>query len=194
MSLRVVVYAEGPRELGPLPNAHAGGPTAFNASLPPLRTPPKAGDPVLDDELGPAHDLCARCLEYVRRVPRAAIRFEHGLLKSNAHVPRGSDLAHPRTLRTLLTWARAEKAPDLAVVLVDEDDQKERVTELRTLMAERAPTPKAVVAVCRQEFEAWLLADQACVLRELGKARPDGNVEAWQPRQAKLALEELLKA
>ena len=94
MSLRVVVYAEGPGETG----GSAG------------RKAP--GQELLDDELGAAHVLVRRCLSRGDLIPAAAVRFHEPLRTPAGHVARGSDLYNMRTLRKLLTWFRAPPPPE----------------------------------------------------------------------------------
>jgi hypothetical protein len=172
-ALRVVVYAEGPAELG-----------LFGF-------PPSAGCVLTEDFQGPAHALVARCIVQVGWVPRAAVQFEQGLRKATTALPRGSDFLEPKILRRLLSWASAEVRPHLALVLIDEDGFSERYSALARVIADRLPLPPAIVAVCRQEFESWLLADEECVASVLGAPIGRGDPETWEPGLAKKLLAEM---
>lgn len=147
------------------------------------------------EQLGPAHILAQRTFERFRGVPAQAIAFDQGLRTASARVPRGSDLHRERTLRRLLEWPLAETRPDVALVFLDEDDEKTRHARLTASIADlRVGRPPTVVAVSRKEFEAWLVTDHACLVRELGRTIDDrGNPEDWEPGRAKAWLAELLE-
>lgn len=68
-------------------------------------------------------------------------------------------------LRRLLTWLEPNRRPDLAVVLVDRDGDKRRKNLLQNNLVGIATTH--VVAVAREEFEAWLVADEEAVAAAL---------------------------
>lgn len=174
MPLRVVVYAEGVGELA--------------------KECPAPGTRLEPEHLGPAHILAQRSLEQSRRIPARAIVFEQGL-RTNARVPRGSDLHRDRTLRRLLEWPFAETRPDVALVFVDEDDEKARHARLVESIAElHSARPPTVIAVARKEFEAWLVTDRTCLATELERTIDDrGNPEGWDPKEAKAWLNELLE-
>jgi hypothetical protein len=83
--------------------------------------------------------------------------------------------------------------PELAIVFVDEDDDKARHDTMRewvsTLQSGRPPT---VIAVARQEFESWLLTDRDCIAKVIGRPPDDpGDPEAWPPTKAKGLLHQL---
>lgn len=99
--MRIVVYAEGPSE-------RAGE----------IALPPAPGQPLTEEHLGPVHVLVRRLLVQERRLPEGAIGFEAPLLVRGREA-RGSHLYTSTTLRQLLRWARTEKRPDLAIVIVD---------------------------------------------------------------------------
>lgn len=178
MSLRVVVYAEGVGEL-----AKEWGPS------------PAPGVALAVERLGPAHILASRSIERCHRVPRQAIVFEQGLRTASAREPRGSDLHRDRTLRRLLSWPDHELRPDLALVFLDEDDERDRASRLAKAVAElHASRAATVIAVARKEFEAWLVTDHACLARLLGRSIEDpGDLERWKPGEAKSHLTELLE-
>ncbi|HYO55005.1 DUF4276 family protein [Archangium sp.] len=169
---RVVVYAEGSGEL-------AGRDTSRQ------RAP---GTPLTEDELGAAHLLVRRCLEHSRGLVPESIQFEEPL-RSRGKLARGSMLHGPNTLRPLLFWADEDLRPDLAIVLVDADGKEERQAELDSALQNL--TVDAVAAVAIQEFEAWLIADDAAVKSVLRKSlTPPSPPERLRRRQAKELLQQ----
>ena len=149
--MRVVVYAEGSRE-------DSGSRVAL----------PLPGDALPEAALGPAHVLVRRCL--VELVPMSEVRFDVPL-RTRGRRARGSDLLHGPTVRRLLTWATPMAKPDLAVVIVDADGEANRHVALRHILSSRRePQPPAVIGVAVQEFEAWLIADEAALRQHLGFA------------------------
>lgn len=144
--MRVVLYAEGGRDLGAA-----------------MQVPP--GAPIDDAALGPAHVLVARLLAELR--PDAA-RFE-GPLAPRGRVLRGSDLRQEKVLRRALTWPA--DPPDLGVVLVDADGDNQVYPRMLGIVGRRAQQRvPVVVGVAVQELEAWLVADITAVNRALGRA------------------------
>lgn len=178
MSLRVVVYAEGTGELARdwLPGA-------------------APGVPIEDEDLGPAHVLARRGLRRTRGVAEMAVVFEHGLRKTNTRAPRGSDLHRETILRRLLDWSDPAMRPQLALVFVDEDDEKGRYPRLKeSIEGLRISRPPTVIVVARREFEAWLVTDRKCLERALGRTLEDpGDPETWGPARAKALLANLLE-
>ncbi len=140
--MRVVLYAEGPGELG-------------------RTSTPAAGEPLSPDALGPAHCLVRRAFEAVH------VEFIAGL-QPHARRPRGGALLHRPTLVRLLSWALPELMPDLAIVLVDNDGVGTRRSQLQRIVAERNQSPPVVVGVAHEEFESWLIADPNAAQRVLG--------------------------
>ena len=124
-----------------------------------------------------------------------AIRFEQGLRKRNAAEPRGGDLVKRKTLQQLLDWPRDDMRPNLAIVLVDEDDDKKRHAAMRESIDElRYGRPTTVVGVARREFESWLVTDRACVAKVLDRPFDDaGDPEEWSPGEAKRLLQRMLE-
>jgi hypothetical protein len=118
-----------------------------------------------EDELGPGHLLVRRSLAAARGRPEGEIYFEEPLRTWRGSVARGSHLHNGRILKKLLTWARPELQPDLAIVLVDCDGDRQRKPRLTAALQDRV-TPH-VIGVAVQEFEPWLIADTACVAKEL---------------------------
>ncbi len=108
--MRVVLYAEG------------SGEAAGTTTLPPL-----PGAPLNEAEIGAGHVLLRRCLERERKIPAAAIQFL-GPLRFRGAVARGSTLRTKQALRQLLTWPSASRRPDLAVVLVDAENENSSPT------------------------------------------------------------------
>jgi Domain of unknown function (DUF4276) len=168
MSLRFVLYAEGP----------ADSEGTFELQCRP-------GDGLIEESLGPAHILVRRCVTAARRhVPPSAVLFEEPLRTGRSVRARGSDLLDSSTLRRLLTWIDLKKRPDLAVVLVDSDNDSDRKKRL----CEAVATVKAphVIGVAVQEFESWLIADHEAVTKVMPSASDaPPAIEALQPRQAK---------
>jgi hypothetical protein len=138
--VRVVVYAEGVGE-------RAGE----------LTLPPPPGYRLSEEHLGSVHVLVRRAMSVGGPLPEAAICFDSGLRTRAGREPRGSDLHHTETLRRLLSWPRPELRPDLAVIVIDEDEDHGRESQLEHTTAD-IPVPHVIVAAVH-EFEAWLVAD-----------------------------------
>lgn len=174
MSLRVVLYAEGP-----------GEDRGEDVWL------PEPGELLPPDSLGAAHHLVARVIASVHTIPTAAIRFVSPLrLQGRPH--RGSDLLLTRNLRRLLTFASPPRRPDLAVVMVDEDEQPSR---RKDLVASTQDLPlRSVVAVPVREFEAWLIGDHASVRSLLGVTGSPPAPETMARREAKRLLTNWMEA
>jgi hypothetical protein len=164
VTLRIVVYGEGPGESG----------------FATRRTP---GHRLSEEDLGAAHILCRRVLVDLGAVPHAAVVFEAGL-RLRGRVPTGSDLHGPSELRKLLAFVSSP--PDLVVVLIDSDG---RATERRRLVESipfRATAPRFVLGVAVEEFESWLVADAAAVTAAVQRevsTTPDP--ESFAPGRAK---------
>lgn len=75
-----------------------------------------------------------------------------------------------QVFRAMLTWPTPKGQPDLAVVLVDSDEDSKRASRLRRYRD--ALLCPIMVAVTVEELEAWLVADDACVGRVLGAELP----------------------
>jgi hypothetical protein len=142
---RVVVYAEGAGELAGRDSSRQRGPGAV----------------LTENELGSAHLLVRRCLERTRQLAPDSVQFEEPLRTSRGKPARGSMLHGRTTLRQLLLWPDARRAPHLTVVFVDADGKEERQAELDA--AVEGLSVQAIVAVAIQEFEAWLIADPAAL-------------------------------
>lgn len=181
-AVRVVLLAEGAGELAG--QAVEGGW---------MRLPREPSAPLGEDDLGPGHLLLRRCLVKARRLPERAIAFQAPLLAGRFKEPRGSDLLNRRTLRQLLTWLDTGKQPDLAVVLVDRDGDRERQSTIERHL-DGLPTAPVVIAVAREEFEAWLISDENSVGKILGRSLPRTPDPEELPRlEAKRTLAEWLK-
>jgi hypothetical protein len=170
MSIRVVVHAEGSKETGAIT----------------LR--PKPGSALTEDQLGAAHILVRRCVIAASGAPQAAIRLLEPLRLRTGRVARGSSLLDGNTLRQLLAWPLRETRPDLAVLLIDADGYPDRRRELGEWTKGAMLQP--VIGVAVQEFEAWLVADDAAVGAALRLAFPTPSApESMAPGEAKKLLE-----
>ena len=149
MSLRVALYAEG-----------AGEALGAMTLLPP------PGEPLQEEHLGPAHILVRRLVSDARGMPEDAVHFVAPLRSDRGPIARGSMLHTPKSLRRLLMWASADLRPDLAVVLVDQDDATQRKRDLDAATEDLVVAH--VIAVAVKEFEAWLLADPAALRNAVG--------------------------
>lgn len=147
--MRIVVMAEGAWEL----KGAAG-------------TTPAPGERLTEDALGPAHLLVRRVLLERAARPPSSLAFE-APLRVNGRVARGSDLKDRTSLRRLLSWANPSLQPDLAVVLVDADGDRQCATTLQGYTGGLGVAPVLGVAV--QEFESWLVADHPGASRALGR-------------------------
>lgn len=149
---RVVVYAEGAGELSGSDTTRQRAPGAL----------------LTENELGAAHLLVRRCLEHSRGLAPDVIQFEEPLRTLRGRLARGSMLRSRNTLQQLLTWPEEDLRPDLAIVLIDADGkEKERREELDSALRDLAV--EAVASVAIQEFESWLIADEAAVKTVLRK-------------------------
>ena len=128
---------------------------------------PAPGQRIAEEALGAAHLLVRRVL--VERCGQATgqIQFE-APLRVGGRAARGSDLRDRTSLRRLLTWPRPDARPDLSVVLVDADGDRQCSTTLQAHVSD-LPFPP-VIGVAVQEFEAWLIADHANAASILGRS------------------------
>jgi len=141
--MRVVLYAEGAGEL-----------LGSITQLPPVATSLK------DDFLGPAHLLLRRAMMEAWSAPSAAIAFESPK-RFRGRLACGSDLHNERSLCELLSWFQPMQKPELAMVLVDADGDKQRQTRLQR--ATDGVSVPIIITVAVQEFEAWLISDHRAV-------------------------------
>lgn len=170
--MKVVLYAEGAGEtVGEL--GHRGAP----------------GVRLEEDELGAGHVLVRRSLAARKNMPEQAVVFSEPLRNKTGRPAQGSDLLNPTTLRQLLTWPRAEQRPNLVVVLVDCDGERQRKSQLQAAI-ESSAVPH-VVGMAIQEFEAWLLADQKAVVDVFGAGTDQPPaMESLERRRAKETLKQ----
>jgi hypothetical protein len=172
-----VIYAEG-----------AGEAVGSVTELPPV------GEALKPDMLGAAHVLVRRTLVDAKQLEPEEVRFDSPN-RTRGRLARGSDLLHATRLRQLLTWPRPQQQPDLAVVLVDADGDRQRATQIRASLGSVGVV--AVVAVPVQEFEAWLIADSDAVAAVCGRDDLRGQQlepEKWERGKAKRRLAEYLSA
>jgi hypothetical protein len=131
MLTRVVVYAGAPGTLRRVRIAKAPGAL------------------LSDSELGAAHVLVRRTIDFLAPKPTPTLHFEAPLNLIAPRPPRGSDLLDRKNLRRLLRWPL--RRPDLAVVLVDEDGVEDRLQTVKSYLdADWVPN---AVGVAVREFE-----------------------------------------
>src|SRR5205807_185062 len=94
VSLRVVLYAEGPGEMDGLE-----------------AIPLAAGEPIDEDGLGAGHLVVRNAIVSASRVPEGAVLFEEPLRLPTRRA-RGSDLHSPKNLARLLTWLSPARRPN----------------------------------------------------------------------------------
>ena len=179
--VRVVLYAEGPGETFGLDEHWSAANTTLGIMPPP-------GEALPEEVLGAGHLLMRRIICDRSRVPPGAIRFD-APLRTRGRVPRGSDLLDKEVLPQLLVWPRDRHRPDLAIVLVDRDGRVDRRSTLEQIAVPHPKIP-CVVAVAREEFETWLVADMKAVKNMTGGTSVDlpGTIENRQPREVKRLL------
>ena len=143
---------------------------------------PRPLDQLSEEHLGPAHVLARRLLANARSIPQDAVLFLEPL-NVRGRVPKGSDLLRPRWL---VTYPQRATAPDLSIVMIDGDGNRDR---LKKVEADLKGLPAVAVAVAVEEFESWLISDHAAVVEVFGAdiekpARP----ESLPPRGARELL------
>jgi hypothetical protein len=149
-----------------------------------------------EKHLGPAHVWIRRSIEHARSIPASDVRFEEGLRVYPGVPATGSHLLRKKTLVRLLNWPHPAKRPHLVVILVDEDGDGKRYSRLTDDASETLPakTNTLVVAVARQEFEAWLLSDTAALRATLGIGTGETPTpEDMQPGEAKQQFVQLMR-
>jgi hypothetical protein len=144
-AISLVLYVEGRAESRGVANSIATAPTHA----------------IPDESLGTAHVLVRRSIAQRMARPEASIGFVAPQRHSRTtRELSGSDLKNPSLLRRALAWPSSQRAPDLAVVLVDADGDRGIGAQLSS--ATQGLRLKRVIAVAVQEFEAWLIADEQC--------------------------------
>lgn len=166
--LQLVLYAEGPNEAG------------VDALL------PAPGGELPPTAWGPAHHLVERLAAAVAGDRPRSVAFLSPLRLPTGRPHRGSDLLVGKRLRQLLEFATHQRAPDLAIVLVDEDGVPGRRQEL-VANAEGVHQPH-VIAVAVREFESWLIADQKALSNHLGVKDTPPSPESMPRGRAKELL------
>ena len=144
---KLVLYAEGAGEL-------SGSVTRL----------PATGRQLADETLGAAHILLRRLACHTWNLDASNVVFTVPNLTKGRHA-RGSDLLDRTRLRQLVTWPKPELVPDLVIVLVDSDGDRQRRTMLRDWVRDKTPS---VIAMAIEEFETWLIADSECVRNVVG--------------------------
>jgi hypothetical protein len=170
--LRVVVYAEGAGEL-------TGRDT---------RRQRRPGTALTGEELGAAHLLVRRCLRRTQGLDPESIQFDEPLRGPRGQLAKGSMLHSGESLRRFLSWPDEDLEPDLAIILIDADGQEDR--QQRLVGAIQDMSVPAVLSAAIQEFEAWLIADEAAVKDVLRKPlSTPKSPERMSKRQAKELLQ-----
>ena len=170
---RIVLYCEGLRE-----------------STPGNQYPPIPGEVLEDGQWGAAHWLVARLVEADHDLPRRALRFV-APMHWRGQMVRGSQLRNRKCIRRVLSWPSEQDRPDLAIVMIDADQDawRKRQQMLRRHIEDLAIAPPTVIAVAVREFEAWLIADTKAAGTALRRAvRRSRAPEQLQPTQAKQIL------
>ena len=91
------------------------------------------------------------------------------------------------TLRRLLSWPPGPRRPELAVVLLDADGDKQRGSGIEQAVDD-LPL-RRVIGLAVQEFEAWLISDEKAVAGAIGAPFPTQKApENMKPREAKTLL------
>lgn len=172
---RIVLYAEGRGETGL---------SAKSASVGSRRIP--------TDAEGAAHILIRRlCRERLAHDERE-IQLELPL-RYKGREPAGADLLNRAVLRQLLTWPEPRLQPDVVIVLVDQDGDALRRDTLRHIVESLRLQFRAIIGVAVEEFEAWLIADHAAVMRIADKNEQQGRApESLAPGESKRRLQQLL--
>jgi hypothetical protein len=170
--LRVALYCEGAGE--------SGG-SGYGV---------RVGDVLADEQLGAAHVLVRSALQFVDARRGAELQFVEPQRTASGRVV-GGQLLLPKTLRKVLSWADAKRAPELAVVLVDEDGQSDRLSVLKRTV-QGLHHPMAAIGVAVREFESWLIADHRALARVTGQRIDNAfDVEALRPGEAKQHLNDV---
>lgn len=172
---RIVLYAEGRGETGL---------SSSSATVGSRRIPTEAE--------GAAHILIRRlCRERLARDERE-IQFEIPL-RYKGREPAGADLLNRAVLRQLLTWSEPRFQPDIVIVLVDQDGDALRRDSLRQVVESLRLQFCTIIGVAVEEFEAWLIADHATVMRIADKNEQQGRApESLAPGESKRRLQQLL--
>ncbi len=120
-------------------------------------------------------------------MPEGAVRFQRPLRTGRGLVPRGSQLLDKATLRRLLSWPPGPRRPELAVVLLDADGDRQRGAAIEQAVGD-LPV-RRVIGLAVQEFEAWLISDEKAVSQAIGSPFPTQKApERMKPREAKALL------
>ncbi len=117
--------------------------------------------PLLEDDLGPVHELIRRIVTAERKVPAPALDFREPLRARTGRPLTGSMLLVPANLDDVLDGWLVD-AP-VFILVVDSDDKPahERMKVLTDALARNSVSGAAAVAI--KEFESWLIADQAAL-------------------------------
>ena len=104
--------------------AEGGGELASPRDV--VRSPVAPGDVIEPEFFGSGHCQLRRAIALERRVSEGAIQFVCPL-RLRGREARGSDLVTPQSLRMLLAWPQATRAPHASIVLVDADGDAQRL-------------------------------------------------------------------
>lgn len=171
----MVVYAEGPGDLGTL---------TWDLS-------PK--DSLQPDDFGPAHIIVQRVLTEGAQIPPPAINFIEPLRTKTGARAYGSQLLKPGILNEILAGWLLD--PPLVVLLVDSDDSPpvERTVILKEALERNSL--RGAVGVAVREFESWLVADSQAINKVVGAGSNSFlNPENLNCGEAKESLQRWIRA
>lgn len=173
MTTTIVVHTEGPGDHGHPPDWAA------------------PGDPLMEDDLGPAHELVRRALQRARSIPAAGIDFRTPFRTATGEHLHGSRLLRARSVdEALRGWRFQDVGPVFVMICdADDDDPASRREKLRDAVYRNGL--RGAVGVSVREFESWLVSDAAALRQVLGRPQDVPHApEELARREAKQLLAE----
>lgn len=176
IAMRIVVFCEGTAESGALRRSFVS-----------------PNQPLPEEQIGPAHLLVQRCISREWGLTRDDMQFTSPPLlvshRRNPRLPVGSDLRTGKNLiRLLRAWVREADVPDLALILIDQDGDRQIRTELQNAIRADSPCIRWILAVAIEEFESWLLADASALSQVFSNGARIQRPEELGPRRAKTRI------